>query len=116
MAGVQALINQKKNAAQGNPNPRLYSLAKSVYGPSGNSACNSSTVAGSCAFHDITLGDMDVNCSPGSPNCYDPANARNGGVLSTSTSSFAPAYSTANGWDFSTGIGSINVTALVNQW
>jgi subtilisin family serine protease len=63
MAGVQALINQKTNMRQGNPAAALYSLARSEYGSGGNSACNSSGGAGTCAFHDVTLGDMDVNCS-----------------------------------------------------
>jgi subtilase family serine protease len=137
MAGVQALINQKTNARQGNPAAALYSLARSEYGSGGNSACNSSSGAGTCAFHDVTLGDMDVNCSSASPDCYDPAvvaprlanridrdaafgrgarSSQNGGVLSTSTSSYEPAYETANGWDFATGIGSVNVWLLITNW
>ena len=101
MAGIQALINQKMNAAQGNPNPTLYSLAQTGYGT---------------IFNDVTLGDMDVNCTAGSANCYDPGSVRNGGVLSTSTTSYAPAYGTAKGWDFATGIGSVNVFQLVTSW
>jgi subtilase family serine protease len=117
MAGVQALINQKMGAAQGNPNPNLYQLARSEYGSTGNSGCDSSAGAGVCAFHDVTLGDMDVNCTAGSPNCFDPGVTRgNGGVLSTSTSSYAPAYGTAKGWDFATGIGTVNVYLLVTNW
>jgi uncharacterized repeat protein (TIGR01451 family) len=38
------------------------------------------------------------------------------GVLSTSNSSFAPAYGTTVGWDFATGIGSVNAANLVNNW
>jgi hypothetical protein len=37
-------------------------------------------------------------------------------VLSTSTSSYAPAYGTAKGWDFATGIGSVNVYLLITNW
>jgi subtilase family serine protease len=99
MAGIQALINQKMGKSQGNPNPRLYSLAK-TYG----------------VFHDVTGGDMDVNCSAGSPNCYDPGNAKHGGVLSTSTTSYAPAFATGVGWDFATGIGSVDVFILLSNW
>ncbi len=101
MAGVQALINQKMGKAQGNPNPALYSLAQTGYGT---------------IYNDVTLGDMDVNCTAGSANCYDPGSVRNGGVLSTSTTSFAPAYGTAKGWDFASGIGSVNVFQLVTSW
>ena len=37
-------------------------------------------------------------------------------MLSTSNSSYAPAYSATTGWDFATGIGSVNVTNLVMSW
>jgi len=116
MAGVQALINQRMGARQGNPNYQLYSLAQAEYGNTGNAACNSSSSAGTCVFNDVTLGDMDVNCTAGSPDCFDPASATDGGVLSTSTSSYAPAYGTASGWDFATGIGTVNVYLLVTSW
>jgi hypothetical protein len=53
---------------------------------------------------------MDVNCT-GSHNCYLPS-GRNG-VLSTSTTSYAPAYKTGTGWDFATGIGTVNAYNLV---
>src|SRR5690349_13531745 len=42
MAGIQALVNQKTGARQGNPNPAYYQLAAAEYGASGNAACNSS--------------------------------------------------------------------------
>jgi ribose 5-phosphate isomerase RpiB len=56
---------------------------------------------------------MDVNCT-GTHNCYLPS-GRNG-VLSTSTTSYAPAYGTTTGWDFATGIGTVNAANLVNGW
>ena len=37
-------------------------------------------------------------------------------MLSTSTSSYSPAFSATTGWDFATGIGSINVYNLVTNW
>ncbi len=37
-------------------------------------------------------------------------------MLSTSNTSFAPAYGTTVGWDFATGIGSVNAANLVNNW
>jgi regulation of enolase protein 1 (concanavalin A-like superfamily) len=116
MAGIQALINQRAGARQGNPNPTYYKLAASEYGSSGNSSCNSSNgaaVGSACVFYDVTLGDMDVNCT-GNHNCYLPSGSV--GVLSTSNNSFAPAYGTTTGWDFATGIGSVNATNLVNSW
>lgn len=38
------------------------------------------------------------------------------GVLSTANSSYAPAYNATTGWDFSTGIGSVNAYNLANAW
>ncbi len=115
MAGIQALINQKSGGPQGNPAPVYYQLAAAEYGSTGNSSCNSdngSTVAGTCIFYDVTSGDMDVDCV--GPNCYLADGAV--GVLSTSNTSFAAAYGAALGWDFATGIGTLNAANLVNNW
>ena len=38
------------------------------------------------------------------------------GVLSTSDHSLKEAYPATTGWDFATGLGSVNVTNLVNNW
>ncbi|WP_165418510.1 S53 family peptidase [Dyella amyloliquefaciens] len=116
MAGIQALVNQKIGASVGNPNPTLYSLAKTEYGTSGSTSCNSSNgnaAGGSCIFYDVTQGDMDVNCT-GTHSCYRPSGTY--GVLSTSTTSYAKAYGTGTGWDFATGIGTVNAANLVNNW
>jgi regulation of enolase protein 1 (concanavalin A-like superfamily) len=116
MAGIQALINQRAGARQGNPNPIYYQLAATEYGSAGNNSCNSSNAPGAsnaCVFYDVTLGDMDVNCT-GNHNCFLGSGAV--GVLSTSNNSFAPAYGTTTGWDFATGIGSVNATNIVNNW
>jgi hypothetical protein len=56
---------------------------------------------------------MDVNCR-GSNNCYRPSGTE--GVLSTVDNSYSPAYGTTTGWDFATGIGSVNAANLVNNW
>src|SRR3989454_1435872 len=115
MAGIQALINQKARGPQGNPAPVYYQLAAAEYGSAGNSSCNSdngNTVANSCIFYDVTSGDMDVDCI--GPNCF--LSDGSVGVLSTSNTSFAPAYGTNVGWDFATGIGTVNVANLVNNW
>ena len=116
MAGIQALVNQKAASRQGNPNPVYYQLAASEYGTSGSASCtsvNGMTPAAGCTFYDVTQGDMDVNCT-GSQNCYVPS-GRNG-VLSTSRSSYSKAYGTTTGWDFATGIGTVNAYNLVNNW
>jgi hypothetical protein len=120
MAGMQALINQKTGSRWGNPNPVYYSLAAAEYGNNGNSECNSSAgnlVASSCIFYDITQGDNVVPCI-GNANCYgyDPSHGAAYGVLSTSDTSYSPAFGAHTGWDFATGIGTINAANLVNNW
>src|SRR6266849_6196315 len=115
MAGIQALINQKAGGPQGNPAPVYYQLAAAEYGASGSTSCNSSNgnaVASNCVFYDVTFGDMDVDCV--GPNCFLAGAPV--GVLSTSDTSFAPAYGTTVGWDFATGIGSVNAANLINNW
>jgi subtilase family serine protease len=122
MAGIQALVNQKTGERQGNPNPTYYSLAAAEYGASGDNSCNSTlgnTASSSCIFYDVTLGDMDVPCSNTDVNCFDTSGSfPNGvlGVLSTSNTAYQPAYGTSTGWDFATGIGTLNATNLVNNW
>ena len=116
LAAIQALVNQKQGAKQGLPNPVYYSLAATEYGNGGLTNCNSTSgnaVSSSCIFYDVTLGDMDVNCT-GTTNCYRPSGTN--GVLSTSSSSYSKAYGTGTGWDFATGIGSLNAANLVNNW
>ena len=116
MAGIQALVNQKNGSPQGNPNVVYYALAANEYGTTGDPHCNSSLgnkVATSCIFYDVTEGDMDVNCT-GSKNCY--LDGATNGVLSTSDKAYRPAYGTTKGWDFATGLGTVNALNLVKQW
>jgi subtilase family serine protease len=131
MAGIQALVDQEHNARQGNPNPVLYALAAKEYGALGNTACNSTlgkTAASTCVFYDVTLGDNDVNCASaqelgltdlgltylGPVDCYLSTGRM--GVLSTSNAAYKPAYGATKGWDFATGIGTINAYNLVKAW
>lgn len=112
MAGIQALVNQKMGGPQGNPNPVYYKLA-------------ASSVASS-VFHSITTGDIVVNCS-GDINCFGsgfegrgrgspgPVFDGNGG-LSTSSQKLSPAYAAASGWNFATGLGSVDAYNLIVNW
>jgi subtilase family serine protease len=123
MAGIQALVNQNTGSAQGNPNYVYYQLAAT-------GTCNSSNGdpgVSACVFHNVTLGDIDVNCG-GTQNCYGETatvglGRRGGGgqstangALSSSDQSYAPAFGTATGWNFASGIGSVNAFNLVNGW
>jgi len=116
MAGIQSLVNQFNGNGQGNPAYAYYKLAAKEYGAAGDSSCNSTignAVASTCIFYDVTQGDMDVPCV--TPyDCYDPSGAI--GILSTSKTSYLPAYGTAIGWDFATGIGTVNAKNLVLKW
>ncbi len=118
MAGIQALVNQKTGNRWGNPNPVYYGLAAAEYGASGNNACDASNSSpgDSCTFHDVTLGDTNVSCSPGTNNCFLGDNPGSNGVLSLSNSIYQPAYRAGIGWDFSTGIGTVNVWNLLLRW
>ena len=107
-----------------NPNPFYYFLAGTEYGAGGNTSCNSTLgngVAGSCIFHDVTQGDMDEPCTIGDPDCFADGlpgglDVPDVGVLSTSTSVYQPAYPATTGWDFATGIGTVDAYNLASAW
>jgi subtilase family serine protease len=122
-AGIQALIDQKAGGPQGNAAPILYDLAKAEFGTASDpkaanvTACNSNKgtgTASTCIFHDVTTGNNDVPCY-GTVNCYVP-NPEGYGVLSTTDATLNVAYGAHAGWDFTTGLGTVNVTNLVNSW
>jgi subtilase family serine protease len=123
-ASIQALINQKAGGRQGNPAPVYYELAKKQWGTAShpnagelaqcNGSNNANTISSTCIYHDVTAGSNDVPCS-GPVNCYDPSPAEYG-ILSTSDTSAQPAYQAHPGWDFTTGLGSLTVTNVVNNW
>jgi subtilase family serine protease len=88
-AGIVALLNQATGAnGLGNVNPMLYSLF----------ANNGSTHV----FHDITSGTNKVPCTSGTANC--PAGTTSIG------------FTAGAGYDQVTGLGSLDVTKLVNAW
>jgi hypothetical protein len=107
-AGIMALINQKSGERQGNANYVFYKMAATA-----SNSCNSTTVAtgttNTCIFYDIPTGStIAMPCTAGSPNCTVTTSGDPFGVLS--------GYSTTSGYDLATGLGSVNVTNLVNQW
>jgi subtilase family serine protease len=125
MAGIQALIDEKTGSTWGNPNTVLYAIAKAVYSNAGRTAfCNSTTVpktSNDCVFYDITQGDIDGACTSGVyghfVDCFHGAEGKAPiGLLSTSPTTNKPAYLTNVGWDFGSGIGSVNAWNLVYSW
>lgn len=124
-AGIMALVGQQTGAAQGNANYALYPLAADEYGSAGSpntqalAACNAgqgNQVSSTCLFYDVTQGDTALPCQTGSPNCDTVSAGDAQGVLSTSTTALAPAYQSTTGWDFATGLGSVNIANLVGGW
>jgi subtilase family serine protease len=126
MAAIQALANQASGSSyQGNPNYVYYALSAQQSFSKANASCNSSlgsAVNPQCVFHDVTLGDNDVPCTPylngtkpvGLFDCYLPGGTY--GVLSLSDKSYEPAYAAHPGWDFATGLGSVNAWNLIKSW
>lgn len=113
LAGIQALVNEHLGSAQGNPNPVYYKLA-------------ASSVASS-VFHPVTTGDITINCA-GNNNCFGQSFVGRGraalptgyasgnGGLSTSTSTFVPAFSAGSGYSLATGLGSVDAYNLIMNW
>jgi subtilase family serine protease len=123
MAGIQALVNEKTGARNGNPDKVYYAIARKEYGTKGSATCNSSKgnkADASCVFYDVTLGDMDMVCRGAGGgvvhDCY--LDGATNGVLSTTIKSYEPAFKTGTGWDFATGIGTVNAYNLVfsSEW
>ncbi len=86
-AGMLALVEEKTGARLGQADGVLYQLAASNY---------------AAVFHDLTTGDNSVPCASGTPNC-----GANG---------FITGYNAGAGYDLASGLGSVDVTALVNNW
>ncbi len=124
-AGIMALIGQQTGSAQGNVNYTLYGLAGAEYGTAAApntqamAACNAgqgNEVSSTCVFYDVTQGDTTVPCATGSPNCFTAQAGDAQGVLSTSATALAAAFTATTGWDFATGIGSVNAANLATGW
>ncbi len=89
-AGILALVSQSQGGARlGQANYVLYNLA--------NQASLYST-----AFHDVTTGNNSVYCASGSPDC--------------GSNLFETGYNAGIDYDLASGLGSVDVTQLVNDW
>ena len=116
VAGIQALVNQKMGEPQGNPNFVYYRLAALEYGTSGDASCNAGDGPGgsvACIFHDITTGNDSQDCR-GPYDCFRPNGSY--GVMSTADATYEPAFEAHPGYDYPTGIGTIDAANLVNNW
>jgi Pro-kumamolisin, activation domain/Bacterial Ig-like domain (group 3) len=96
--GVMALVDQKMGGRVGIANFALYKLASPTFETLAN--CNASAVlpavppANTCIFNDVTSGDTNL------------------AIVGETGFSAAP----GPGYDEATGLGSVNVTNLVNNW
>ncbi len=92
-AGIMALVNQRYGP-QGQANTVLYPLAQQV--PS--------------VFHDITVGSNNAQCNPSTPYSIECVPDASGGTFSIG------GWDTTPGYDLASGLGSIDVNQLVNNW
>jgi hypothetical protein len=105
-AGIMALINQKTSSRQGNANYVFYKIPAQA----GASCTSAPNPPSACIFYDTPAGSTNaMPCAAGSdPTCVVKTSGDQFGVLS--------GYNTTAGYDSATGLGSVNVTNLVNQW
>ncbi|MGB0034541.1 MAG: Ig-like domain repeat protein [Candidatus Acidiferrales bacterium] len=96
-AGVMALVNEKTGQRQGQADFVLYRLAASETLASCNGSSSSPLPAVGCIFNDTTVGN---NAVPGETG-FGNANAQ---------------FQAGTGYDQGTGLGSVNVFNLLNQW
>jgi hypothetical protein len=96
-AGIMALVDQKMSGRQGLANYVLYKLAAAEKLSSCNASNTSTLPASTCVFNDVTVGNNAV-----------PGEAQYG-------TSGAP-YQAGVGYDLASGLGSVNVANLVNNW
>lgn len=96
MAGIAALLNQSKGAAQGNFNPQLYQLA----------------VRAPAVFHDVTV------ASSGASGCNitTPSMCNNSIPSSTGLTGSQAGYLVTTGYDEVTGLGSLDVQAFIDNY
>ena len=95
-SGIAALLAQKYGP-QGNLAPNLYALSHTSSASSG--APNEQTLI------DVTSGSAKLPCVPGSPDC-----------IVTADGASEIGFSTGQGYDLASGLGSVNVQALVANW
>jgi hypothetical protein len=96
-AGIMALVNQKTGSRQGQANYVLYRLAATETLSQCNGSKTTALPASTCIFNDVTVGN---NAVPGEVG-FGSAGAKFQGTV---------------GFDLATGLGSVNVTNLVNRW
>ncbi|WP_198152242.1 Ig-like domain repeat protein [Granulicella tundricola] len=109
-AGIMALVNQKQSSFQGNPNPVLYQLAARQYNnstTSGSCTAENAATGNSCYFYDTTKANNAAPCYKGSKDCV---------TIGANSYGIQSGWNAGTGYDLATGLGSLNVSNLVNNW
>jgi hypothetical protein len=91
-AGILAVVQQSTGGRLGQAAKNLYDLYN---GP-----------VGSSIFHDTTVGNNSVPCTMGTPDC----------MLNTAGNYYLSGYDTTTGYDLATGLGSVDIRSLVDNW
>ncbi|MGH9450143.1 MAG: Ig-like domain repeat protein [Terriglobia bacterium] len=113
-AAILALVDQKTGQRQGNPNYVLYALAAQ---PGASCPSNASSVQNtSCVFHDVVTGNNSLPCAPNSPGCGTATPGGTNVLVAPGSNPAVPAWNAGPGYDLATGLGSVNVTNLLNKW
>ncbi len=121
-AGILALVNEKTGQRQGNANAVLYQLAaaETFSNCISSSRTNPATPPNpACVFNDIstqaTKSTISVACKAGSPNCSNTGSSGFGVIVDPKNKSLE-AWNAGAGYDLATGLGSVDVTNLLNSW
>ncbi len=119
-AGITALLVQK-NGDVGLVAPRLYELAKTQFTTAPlTTDCNSgfgNKVSASCTFYNVTLGDNAEPCYATSADCFATNAAVNGiGVLRDPSAPKVNAYQATPGYSLAVGLGTVNITNLLQSY
>jgi len=96
-AGIMTLVDEKMNSRQGQADYVLYKLAAAENLTQCNASNTSGLPSSTCIFNDVTVGN---NAVPGEVGYGTPT----------------AQYQSTVGFDLATGLGSVNVTNLVNKW
>jgi subtilase family serine protease len=133
MASIMALVEQKTGTFQGLANYELYSLAAAQTSGSCNSSSRTDpTQPSTCVFNDITQGSNAVPCvslssGVGSVNGGNDCGGDTDGPVVVGATSVIPVvdivpdaemdgHSATTGYDLGSGLGSVNISNLVNSW
>ncbi len=111
-----ALLNQSTGSAQGLVNPNLYALA----GQSWANCQSGGAQTSACIFNQVSTGTIAMPCNAAA-TLADEATGCNvlvgGDILAETTqSNGALGYNAGPGYNLATGLGSLNVASLVNEW